>query len=200
MIIMGSLLQEMQWNMDGLAVLVIDEVDVCDDYGGVPMYNDPFRRNHSPINDVTAAQQKLIMYAQGLNLPIFLIQYDLSFPIGIYCYNDSLAHHNKSTKPSLRVLLPPDTLMINKHSSNAFANTGLTGLLSEAKIQSIVVMGWHANICVRRTIGLEIDTVNKYGLGAIDYNLTVMSCQDVIQGEADWTMSHHSQIKFYSDL
>lgn len=201
----GYLLTEMQNVGSNLVVIVIDEIVDSDEYG-VPMYIDPNRSNFNPIEDVTSAQQKVIRLAQTFNCPIYLIVSDSSFYPGYYYSDNSLSYYGNETKPSLRALLPGNTKIINKRTPNAFFETGLADRLeveyNDPGNKNLVVMGYHANVCVKATVGLAVETKKRYpqGPGAIQQNFTVMTSFDVLNGNADWYSDHSKQILFYNRI
>ncbi len=187
MFINGSLLKEMQKVIYDAAVLVIDENDNAID-GDIPVYTDPDRWNYGPVIDATAAQQKIIMLAQAYNRPIFLVQNGFCNDPGCYFDEDDITRYAMDTRLALRVLLPTNTRVINKQNPNAFVDTGLAGILEQDRIKNLVVMGYHANVCVRATIGINTPTKRYYrkGPGAIQHNLTVLTGHAVLNGHADW--------------
>ena len=207
MFIDKSLLSEMQKVSKSLAVLVIDETDYIQRKKG---RFDPYRSNFSPIKDITASQQHVIMLAQAYNCPIFLFQYDPHFPAGSYFYNHNddnpLSNYSDCAKTSLRALLPLNTRVINKHTYSAFEGSNLSQLLAQQYqcegVDNLVVMGWNSNVCVAATIGPEVRNGknNEVGVGAVDHNLTVLTCQQILNGEDVWWTDHSPLIKFYSHL
>ncbi|MCK5817663.1 MAG: isochorismatase family protein [Psychromonas sp.] len=120
--------------------------------------------------------------------------------------HDHLINYRFATKKSLRVLLPQKTRVINKHGYNAFTGTNLSQLLAQQYqckgVENLVVMGFNSNICVAATIGPEYRNGKNYqlGLGAVDHNLTVLTCQQILTGEDAWWTEHSPLIKFYSHL
>ncbi len=210
----GSLLQAMQEVSSSLAVLVIDE---C---GYVEGEMEPFasqRVSFFPGDDVTWAQQRVIMLAQAYNCPIAFVHYDKDKPIGRYTYRYGIHDSCLDTRSPetihtpLRALLPMNTEVINKHTSNAFLETPLLcwldGQHQTRGVENLVIMGWHSHICIPATIGPSyISLLNRNcGLGAIDYQFNVLTCQKVLNGDqllgkpVSWTKSSDS-LKFYSSL
>ncbi len=207
----GSLLQAMQEVISSSAVLVIDTAGYREGWNEVFDYG---RWNYGSIKDPTAAQQKVIMLAQAYNCPIFLVQYHLNYTIGPFIYdhvNTWYLHHagrSRVIHPPLRALLPMHTQIINKHTDNAFLKTGLLGLLAQANqgcgVKNLVVVGYHANICIPATIGPNFISSEgcETGLGAIDHKFNVLSCKQVLDGvKTDWSwVNKSSKIKFYNHL
>ena len=207
MYIKGNLLPEMQKVISSLAVLVIDETT---DVERTKKPFDPNRSNFSPIIDITASQQHVIMLAQAYNCPIFLFQFDPEFPTGSYIYvhndDDPLSNYTDCTKKSIRALLPQNTRVINKHGYNAFTKSNLSQLLAQQHqcngVKNLIVMGWNSNACIAATIGPEVRNGKNYqlGLGAVDHNFTVLTCQQILTGEDAWWTEHSPLIQFYSHL
>jgi len=201
----GSLLEEMQKVISDLVVIIIDEIVNSND-NGIPMYDDPERGNFSPALDATAAQQRVIKLAQAYACPIFLIQSDDAAPVGCAWDDHYLSVYAMKTKPPLRILLRGNTKVINKHNPNAFIDTDLANILMQEyrnpTAKNLVVMGWHAKVCVAATIGIDISTRERYskGPGAIQHNFTVLTCQQVLNGYADWRRSADPRIRFFRKL
>ncbi|MCK5818228.1 MAG: isochorismatase family protein [Psychromonas sp.] len=207
MLINGSLLAGMQQVISNLGVLVIDESGYNKKiHEGIMLPDDLKRSNFTPIKDITACQQKVILLARAYQCPIIFIQFDTSFPVGTYCYNDALGNYKWATKISIRALLPPDTIVINKHNPNAFVGTDLVNQLnSEYKgvgVKNLVVMGWQSNICVMETIGLRAKNCEKFirGSGALQHKFIVLTCQDVLNGPTACWANLSKQIKFHTYL
>jgi len=205
----GGLLQAMQEVISNSAVLVIDTATYREGW------NKPFdlaRWNYGPIKDPTAAQQKVIMLAQAYNCPIFLIQYDSAHQIGPFTYYHVDTRYvdywgkSRIIHTPLRALLPMDTIVINKHTENAFLGTGLLellrGLHQGRGVENLVVVGYHSKFCIPATIGPNFISWdgNQTGLGAVDHNFNVLTCDEVLDGvETDWSwIEKSSKIQFYS--
>ena len=199
----GSLLKAMDEVKHSLAVLVIDEFargEFSDD-----LYN---RYNTYSSNDICSAQQKVLMLAELYNCPIFLIQMDRDLPVGSYYYNhmSDLGSYPMATSKSLRALLSNQTRVINKHTSNAFVDTNLRILLAQTNqcegVENLVVLGWHSNMCVPATIGINdrLEGNDSTVYGATNYNLGVLTCQQVLSGSDVFWADSSDFIKFYSYL
>ncbi|MCK5817667.1 MAG: isochorismatase family protein [Psychromonas sp.] len=208
MIIHSSLLEQMQMVASSLAVLVIDEEEEDEDLIDRDRCPDDDNRfNLYPIKDITGGQQKVIMLAQALNCPVFLIQFDRGFPAGSYIYNHKhdLSSYKRAIKKSLRALLPKNTRVINKRTYNAFSGkTDLANILrKEHSVKNLVVMGWHSNLCIPATIGPEIRLLGEdfgYGPGAVDNNFTVMTSQRILNGSSFNWYNHSPLIELYTLL
>ncbi|MCK5817662.1 MAG: isochorismatase family protein [Psychromonas sp.] len=198
----------MQKVSSSLAVLVIDEQRYTPDLAGLMDPGDSKRTNFSPIKDVYSAQQKVLMLAELYNCPIFFIQMDTGFPLGSFSYDEGeISDDVHATKVALRALLPPDTIIINKHTCNAFIGTGLFEILSkqyqDCGVKNLVIMGWDANVCVPGTIGLEVqynNTTIVLGPGADQHGMSVLTCQAVLNGDTALWGDLYDGIKFYSHL
>ncbi len=207
----GSLLQAIQTLSSSLAVLVIDESGYVEDQ------MDPFasqRVSFLPGDDVTWAQQRVIMLAKANNCPIIFIQFDISRESGVYLYRQGKdfnydEYHQyletrgpKAIHTPLRALLPMDTIVINKRASNAFHDTPLNDWIkwqaSMRDVHNLVVIGWHSNKCIPATLDPLENELN--GLGALSYGFNVLTCQKVLNGPPAWWAKYSEQLAFFSHL
>ena len=201
----GSLLQAMQKVSSSLAVLVIDESG----HGKVGMSHVTSQRaSFFPGDDVTWAQQRVIMLARAYNCPIAFTQFDLTQPIGYYEYRYGKHDYCLDTrspysiKTQLRALLPMSTRVINKHTQNAFTNTPLRYWLKcqyqKRGVENLVVIGFDSNKCIPATINPQKNGANNGG--ALSYKYNVLTCQQVLNGPPVYWSKIGEHLEFYSDL
>lgn len=138
-------------------------------------------------------QQEVLHFATRLGLPVWLVEFNPA----------SDNRSNLRTRTLLRALLPQDTAIITKRKLNAFYEAELDTRLREAHVDTILLMGFATNQCVRLTAaGGSMDRLNigPYTDGAVDLGYTVMTCPQILRaGAASW--QHTSPlIKCYSTL
>ena len=144
---------------------------------------------------VTSNQQRIIMLAQRLKIPVWLIQYDHSglYPVGRTDASDP--DRQDLTRQAIRGLLPANTEIITKHTPNSFTNTRLEQRLDSKYIDTLLVMGFHANACVYATIGKK-ELPKGMDDGATHKDFKVLTGQFVLHGD-DAYWKHNEGVNFY---
>ncbi|ADV84984.1 isochorismatase hydrolase [Terriglobus saanensis SP1PR4] len=126
-------------------------------------------------------QQQVLLFAARFGLPVWLIE-----------LNPNPANPNIATRTQLRAFLPQNVPVITKRGLNAFHNTNLLAQLQHAHVDTIVLMGFASNQCVKLTAvgGHEGSPTNPgpFNDGATGLMLTVMTCQNILRGGSvgDW--------------
>jgi hypothetical protein len=160
----GSMLQRVQDDIKSggkIAVIVVDE-------------------QASGVYDETYKQRQVLAFATAHKLPIFLVE-----------LNPNPSQPTIPTTVHLRTLVPPGTTRLSKTGFNAFHGTELKALLDKADVDTIVLMGFATNMCVRMTaVGgyTGRNNTGEHTLGATQLGLSVMTCQDILRGgPASWS-------------
>lgn len=159
-------------------------------------------------SNTTAFQQRLLLFMQIMGCTVFSINININLPVS-YSGPDL-------TRSAIKGLYIRPPLLLRKNLINAFDGTLLNLELYTQGITHLVVMGYHANVCVSTTIGIITALVANYapgsalyyqntGPGALHYQYTVMTCNQILHG-APATWSHDivpdflGKLEFYSSF
>ena len=201
MYIYGSLYANLQNRMErrpNIALLIIDEHRdaIVDQFSNAPglLFHNLKETKDAKItisSNITARQQRILMCMQTMNYPVFSINTD---DPNDDCFDP--------TRSELRGLYIMRHYSIRKPMGNAFAKTILTQLLDDLRVKILVIMGWDANVCVASTIG--VSTIKQIYFGALQRGFTVMTCDQILHGEAaNWAFedsAYSSKLEFYSQF
>ncbi len=153
---------------------------------GVVVVDEQSDQHYSETSD----QRKCIDFAVKSNFPVWLVEL------------------NPGTGPTVRTsiylrgMLPPATSVITKATLNAFHKTGLRDRLNAKGIDTIILMGYASNQCVRITsVGghLGQNNTGEYTMGALQHGFLVMTCQQILRGgPASWATQEG--VEFFSSL
>jgi nicotinamidase-related amidase len=103
------------------------------------------------------------------------------------------------TNPELyRVVNRNNVRVVPKFYTNAFDNTELEHQLRDAGVKAVVVMGYHANQCVKDTVGLVA------GRGLLQMGFNVLTANGVLNTDdgtgADWHIDKYENLFFYTHV
>jgi len=154
--------------------------------------------------EVTAAQNKLIEFATEFNDPVWFVE----------TYTDVISRDLKPTRADLRDLAPKSTYVVPKTDTNAFSSSNLFDELMNAKIDTLVLLGYEVNCCMRMTaVGGDPGPCFKgkpsgktLQRGATALGFLVLTCQQVLRGQtlqgetsmAVWM--NERNVRFYATL
>jgi hypothetical protein len=154
--------------------------------------------------EVTAAQNKLIEFATQFNYPVWFIE----------TYTNIVSRELRPTREDLSKLAPKSACVVPKTDSNAFSSSNLFDELMNAKIDTLVLLGYEVNCCVRLTaVGGDPGPMIKGNpsgkplqRGATAFGFLVLTCQQVLRGQdmkgeapvATWRGDHN--VRFYANL
>jgi len=173
-----------------VALLVIDEEDnaAAGEVSTTP-------GSAVPASNVTACQQRLLMYMQRMQVPIWSIRFLQYYPAA-YDGPDN-------TRVPLRALYNGTERLLRKPHPNAFRETTLHQDLQALNVTCIVIMGWHTEACVHATVGSRWWDPGMDD-GATHLGYTVMTCNQVLHGgAATWSNAdpaHYAQLEFYANF
>ncbi|MES9897645.1 MAG: isochorismatase family protein [Sedimenticola sp.] len=194
MYINGSLnaaLQGYLGNAVQIALLVIDEENQA-----APGETSNTKGQAIANSNITAFQQRLLMYMQRMGCNVRSIRFLQGFP----GTNDG----PDNTRTALSALYNGNQHLLRKPHPNAFRETTLHYDLQRLGITHLVVMGWHANACVGATVGFPWWLTGTEEDGGTHLGYTVMTCNQVLHGgPANWsnaTPQHYANLEFYSQF
>jgi nicotinamidase-related amidase len=195
----GSLLEAIpKLKLDGRSIgfVVVDEQSTPE----TPTKGElgAFEKNEA---EVTAAQNKLIEFATRFNFPVWFVEI-------------ASTGGSKPTRADLRELAPKNLCVVPKTAMNPFTSSNLFEELKNAKIDTIVLLGFQVNCCVRMTaVGGDPGPFSKgkpsgnaLQQGATALGFQVLTCQQVLRGQntdgdifsANW--KNEDNVRFYSSL
>jgi nicotinamidase-related amidase len=151
-----------------------------------------------PISNITAAQQRLLMYMQVMGCHVWSIRFLQGFP--------GSNEGPDNTRTALSALYNGQQNTLRKPYPNAFRETTLHDDLKKLGIERLVIMGWHANACVEATVGKQWYPTGTYEDGATHHGYKVMTCNQVLHGgpatwaDADPANGHYKNLEFYANL
>ncbi len=154
--------------------------------------------------EVTAAQNKLIEFATQFNYPVWFVETNTNV----------ISKDLRPTRVDLRELAPKNICVVPKTDTNAFSSSNLFDELMNAKIDTIVLLGYEVNCCVRMTaVGGDPGPCPKgkpsgkpLQRGATTIGFLVLTCQQVLRGanqkgEAPMAVwMNESNVRFYANL
>jgi len=200
-IIQGRLITAISQAGGKLGLLIVDESDR--EIDGKKLWSGPRTAQNRVARDkMRMAQLEVISACENKGAAMINIRF-------------AYLMANEASEPGLT---PANNLAIEfrKGEANAFQmSTGGDSLqqkLKAAGIDTLVVMGYHVNACVRATIGVDkflqsaIDSDKAYW-GAIQYGYRVMTCKQVLHGaevsdverDARWNYDP-KLLEFYTQL
>ncbi|MCK5818265.1 MAG: isochorismatase family protein [Psychromonas sp.] len=172
-----------------IALLVIDEENAA------APEEKSFKAGHlARISNVTACQQKILIYMQLMNCSIWSISHRMRSPRSNEPFD--------VTRTALKALYNGRQNSIRKPYFNAFYQTELHDALQCRGITHLVIMGWAANECVRKTVGFGCFSTGSDPCGALHLGYTVMTCDQLLhEGPSNWgnvNPQNYPTLEFYS--
>jgi hypothetical protein len=154
--------------------------------------------------EVTAAQNELIKFATQHNFPVWFVE----------TYTNVISRDLRPTRADLRELAPKNLCVVPKTDINAFSSSNLFDELWNAKIDTIVLLGYEVNCCMRMTaVGGDPGPMIKGNpsgkplqRGAATIGFLVLTCQQVLRGltlKGETSMAvwmNERNVRFYANL
>lgn len=83
-------------------------------------------------------------------------------------------------------------ILVNKPSHSSFAGTNLAEELQERGIQTAIVVGFHADVCVKSTIfgAVGLNPPETYEDGLLDRGISVITSRAVLASNSSSTIDH----------